>query len=76
MHVVGGSAACRRASSEELPPLVLPGGVHGAVLWDKLLHSLKDANAFWQEKGFGVSAGYSRMRGTRLAGVDGFVGTA
>jgi len=55
---LGGSAACRRASSEGLPPTCSPGGwVHGAVIWDKLLHSLKDANAFWQEKGFGASAG-------------------
>ena len=42
----------------------------------KLLRSLKVANAFWQWKSFGVSAGYSRMRSTRLAGMDGCLGTA
>ena len=47
-----------------MPPVVL----------HRLLHFVKDTNAFWQGKGFGVSAGHSRMRSTRLAGVNGCLG--
>ena len=77
MQVVGGSAACRRARSEGLPPLISRVCVSMAPLvWHKLFHSLNDANVFWQRKCFGVSAGYSRMRSTRLAGMHGCLGSA
>ena len=42
--------------------------------WHKLFRWPTGANALWNGNGFGVSAGHSRMRRTRLAGMDGCFG--
>ena len=42
--------------------------------WHKLFRWPSGANGFWKGNGFGVSAGHSRMRRARLAGMDGCFG--
>ena len=42
--------------------------------WHKLFRWPTGANVFWKGNGFGVSAGHSRMRRARLAGMNGCFG--
>mgnify|MGYP003314482979 CR=1 FL=1 len=63
----------------ELPALQVTSLIAGEVSmtpegWHKLFRWPSGANVFWKGNGFGVSAGHSRMRRARLAGMDGCFG--